>query len=272
MIKRFFIILSVLGCALAYGPAYALSFSFSFCKFVLPSEAPKDGDLAELFQIAEPDGAVRVCDLLNGKMLYEIATPISQEGDVAYFYSTSIFKIEEAEGHRWDYDRVGDTYPPSWRTAYMRIGEGAVEHDAEGFVPVTGGLSPREFSLLNKAWSDIRSSKWEFFKASLNMSLFNRLRSDHQLLKKALYEEGEDLSQIEHAYCPDGGEYTSALPCSFSVGKTVLPWHIGFEFVGDAIGFEEVELPQPDHREWAKKTYEQLRKDEALFRLNFKQP
>lgn len=241
MAKHFFFILVMLVSSTA---AFGLSPRMDHCEFVFKGEATDDSDILELLALVQSGGAVNFCTGVNGGRGYSLASAVSQKDDVSYFYKTRVFRKEVDEGHSWEFTPPLGSVQMGGRIAYVRSGVDDVRQDAEGFVSVFG-MPIDEFRALRKAWREIGTAKWLFWKAASNMSLINMFFSfsDTWSLRKALYDDGKGSPSIGAVNCFKRQGSVSRR-CALTLEDIPSMWSIEFVMIDDTIGFESVYLTQ----------------------------
>jgi hypothetical protein len=237
MIKYFFFIVLMMSSTSCYG----LDASSDRCEFFFLGEATSDADVPELLKAVKPDEAVKLCIGGNGNKAYYVASAVSKNGEVSYFYLSRVFKILVADGHRWDFLPPEDLLHLAVREVYMQnVIEKDVKQDDSGFVQVQG-MSVGLFRALSKAWNDMLSSEQLFKEASSGLSMAANLASDITLLKQALYDndKDKDAPSILTAGFVEGSD--SSFPhYTFSVLNGEEMWSIEFDFIGCDIRFEGI--------------------------------
>lgn len=239
MTKYLLLVLLMMSSAMAY----SLDISTDRCEFYFHGGSSElSSDVDDLLKVVKSGEAVKVCTGNNENKTYYVASAVSEQNGVSYFYLTRVFKVSVSNGYRWEFIPPKDSLLLTAREVYMQsLVGGDIHQDHSGFVQVKG-VSVGLFSVLNKAWNSILSSEELFGEASSNLSMFSKLSLDIKALKRALYDDDrKNVPKLLTVSFIEGSD--SSFPhYTFSVVDKTRMWNIGFDFNGNTIRFESVVL------------------------------
>lgn len=244
MVKYLLFVLLMVGGSMSSNlDAYSLDLNSDHCEFYFPGGSSDDSDASDLLKTVESGGAVQVCTDVNGNKGYYVASPVSKENEVHYFYLRSVFRTPVADSYRWSHTPPKDLLQKAVREIYMKSAvNGGIRQNDSGFVQVQG-ISTSLFGVLDKAWKGILTSEEQFKEACsgylLILSIFS---SDIKALKRALYtDDPKDTPKMLSVNLIKMDDSSAPHYMFLAVNKS-RGWQVNFDFKDDSINIKDISL------------------------------